>query len=151
MKRFLILGLVTLIGLPAFAQEADAVSEPDIMLDIRDASDVDLDDFLWRNRLIVVFANTDRDPAFQQQMELLAERPEALFLRDVVVVIDTNPAEPSEIRTSLRPRGFSFVFIDKDGVVKLRKPAPWDVREISRSIDKTELRQQELRDAREAG
>lgn len=151
MKRFLILGLVTLIGLPAFAQEADAVSEPDIMLDIRDASDVVLDDFLWRNRLIVVFANTDRDPAFQQQMELLAERPEALFLRDVVVIIDTNPAEPSEIRTELRPRGFSFVFIDKDGVVKLRKPAPWDVREISRSIDKTELRQQELRDAREAG
>lgn len=151
MKRFLMVGLFALMGLPAYAQEAETVTEPGIMLDIRDAADVSLADFLWLNRLIVVFADTDRDPAFQRQMELLSERPEALFERDVVVVIDTNPGEPTEIRTKLRPRGFSFVFIDKDGVVKLRKPAPWDVREISRSIDKTDLRQQELRDAREAG
>ena len=151
MKRFLIVGLFALMGLPVFAQEADAVAEPGVMLEIRDAKDIALADFMWLNRLIVVFADTDRDPAFQRQMELLSERPAALLERDVVVVIDTNPDEPSQIRTKLRPRGFSFVFIDKDGVVKLRKPAPWDVREISRSIDKTDLRQQELRDAREAG
>ncbi|MGB5560071.1 MAG: DUF4174 domain-containing protein [Paracoccaceae bacterium] len=151
MKRFLILGLVALLGLPAIAQDADAVPEPGVMLDIRDAADVVLADFMWLNRLIVVFADTDRDPAFQRQMELLSQRPEALFERDVVVIVDTNPAEPSEIRTKLRPRGFSFVFIDKDGIVKLRKPAPWDVREISRSIDKTDLRIDELRDQREAG
>ena len=151
MKRFLIVGLCVLLGMPAVAQEAEEVAEPGIMLEIRDAADVALSDFLWLSRLIVVFADTDRDPAFQRQMELLSMRPEALLERDVVVIIDTNPSEPSEVRTKLRPRGFSFVFIDKDGVVKLRKPAPWDVREISRSIDKTELRQQELRDAREAG
>ncbi len=151
MKRFLIVGLIALTGIPALAQEADAVAESGVMLEIRNAADVSLLDFIWLNRLIVVFADTDRDPAFQRQMELLAERPGPLLERDVVVVTDTNPADASEIRQKLRPRGFSFVFIDKDGVVKLRKPAPWDVREISRSIDKTDLRQQELRDAREAG
>ncbi len=91
MKRFLILGLFALLGLPAIGQEADAVPEPVVMLEIRDATDVALADFLWLNRLIVVFADTDRDPAFQRQMELLSERPAALFERDVVVVIDTNP------------------------------------------------------------
>ena len=40
--------------------------------------------------------------------------------------------------------------IGKDGGVKLRKPFPWDVRELSRSIDKMPLRQQEIRDAVQA-
>ncbi len=41
-----------------------------------------------------------------------------------------------------------MVIVDKDSRVLLRKPSPWDVREITRAIDKTPLRQQELRDAR---
>ena len=56
----------------------------------------------------------------------------------------------SDVRTALRPRAFGMVLIDKDGVIKLRKPSPWDVREIARSIDKTALRQQEVRDVRAA-
>ncbi|MCE8468096.1 DUF4174 domain-containing protein, partial [Rhodovulum sulfidophilum] len=32
--------------------------------------------------------------------------------------------------------------------IKFRKPMPWNVREISRSIDKIPLRQQEVRDRR---
>ena len=36
--------------------------------------------------------------------------------------------------------------IDKDGVVKLRKPSPWSTREIARTIDKTPLRRDEVRD-----
>lgn len=54
------------------------------------------------------------------------------------------------MRQRLRPRGFMLVLIGKDGGVKLRKPVPWDVREISRSIDKFPLRQQEIRDRRAA-
>ncbi len=151
MKRFLVLGMIALIGIPAGAQDAEAVATPAPMLDIRAAADVSLDDFLWQNRLLVVFAETDRDPAFQRQMELLTERPDVLLERSVVVIIDTDPSALSDIRKQLRPRGFSLVFIDMDGVVKLRKPAPWAVREISRSIDKTEIRKKELRDKREAG
>ncbi len=42
-----------------------------------------LDEFQWQNRLVVVFADTPRDPAFIRQIELLADRPEALAERDV--------------------------------------------------------------------
>ena len=49
-------------------------------------------------------------------------------------------------RRKFRPRGFMLTLIGKDGEVELRKPFPWDVREISRSIDKMPLRQQEIRD-----
>jgi hypothetical protein len=46
----------------------------------------------------------------------------------------------------LRPRGFMLALVSKDGSVFQRKPAPWDVREISRAIDKLPQRQQEIRD-----
>jgi hypothetical protein len=42
-----------------------------------------------------------------------------------------------------------LILIGKDGQVYLRKPLPWNVREISRSIDKLPQRQQEVRDRRE--
>ena len=64
----------------------------------------------------------------------------------MVVITDTDPDAKSALRTKLRPRGFMLVLIGKDGGVKLRKPAPWDVRELTRVIDKTPERQQEVRD-----
>ena len=81
-------------------------------------------------------------------MGLLEDRIETLEARDVVIITDTDPSAPSELRLDLRPRGFMMVLIGKDGGVKLRKPFPWDVRELSRAIDKMPLRQQELRDSR---
>lgn len=146
MKQFLTLVLAGFISLSASAQDITLDSE---QLDVRNAEDVLLSDFLWLNRLLVVFADSERDPMFRTQMELLDLHAGDLIDRDVVVITDTNPVTPSDIRTQLRPRGFGFVLIDKDGEIKLRKPSPWDVREISRSIDKTDLRQQELRDERE--
>lgn len=111
-----------------------------------DGSEVDLADFLWTHRPVVVFADTPADPAFQRQMDLLRERPEALAERDVVVIVDTDPAARSPVRTALRPRGFMLAIVGKDGRVEQRKPSPWDVREISRAIDRTPLRRQEIRE-----
>lgn len=107
-----------------------------------------LDDFHWTARPLIVFADSENDPQFIQQMDFIAEDWIELAERDVVVVVDTDPAARSDIRQELRPRGFMLVLIGKDGFKYLRKPLPWDVREISRSIDKMPLRQQELKDAR---
>ncbi len=107
-----------------------------------------LEDFHWTARPLIVFADSPNDPRFVQQMEYIARDWERLAERDVIVVIDTDPAARSAIREELRPRGFMLVLIGKDGLKYLRKPLPWDVREISRSIDKMPLRQQELKDMR---
>ena len=113
------------------------------------AEGADLASFLWKNRLIVVFADSNADPRFVEQVELLAERSSELAERDVIIVLDTNPAAKSALREKFRPRGFMLMLIGKDGQVYLRKPLPWNVREISRSIDKLPQRQQEVRDRRE--
>ncbi|WP_111405884.1 MULTISPECIES: DUF4174 domain-containing protein [Meridianimarinicoccus] len=95
-----------------------------------------IDQFRFTAIPLVVFADTPEDPRFTRQLELLAARKQALFDRDVVIIADTDPANPSPVRRQLRPRGFSVVLIDKNGRVNLRKPVPWDVRELTRTIDK---------------
>ena len=85
---------------------------------------------------LIIFADTPNDPRFIQQMALLEARKQFLFERDVVVITDTDPAALSQLRRDLRPRGFSVVLVDKNGRVNLRKPEPWDVRELTRTIDR---------------
>lgn len=106
---------------------------------------LDLSQFRWKNRLLVIFSDSPGDPRFVEQMGLIEDRVEDLVERDVIVLIDTDPNADSELREKYRPRGFMFVLIGKDGNVYLRKPLPWNVREISRSIDKMPLRRQEMR------
>ena len=108
--------------------------------------EVNLSQFKWKKRPVVVFADSDLDPAFIDQMTLLRNRPEELIARDVVVITDTSPEPLSELRRKLRPRGFMLVIINKEGTVNVRKPFPWDVREITRTIDKMPMRKREIRD-----
>lgn len=117
---------------------------------IETGEDTDLSEFVWKKRPIVVFADSSDDPAFIDQMDMLNARPQALIERDVVVLVDTDPSVLSPLRKKLRPRGFMVVILGKEGSVQLRKPFPWDVREISRSIDKLPIRQREIRDAKAA-
>lgn len=133
-----IAGLIAASGVAAANDDNGADLTP------LDGVEINLNDFLWVARPIVVFADTPADPRFIEQMELLAARPEELAARDVVIITDTDPSARSELRRELRPRGFMLVVIGKDGN-RLRKPAPWDVREITRSIDKMPLRQEEIR------
>lgn len=128
---------------------AVAAAEPETLFLPTDAAQP-LSAYQWTHRPLVVFADNPADPRFIEQLALLRAGEDDLRDRDVIVLTDTAPGEPSELRDALRPRGFALVLIGKDGGVKLRKPRPWDVRELSRVIDKIPTRQQELRVRREA-
>lgn len=146
MKPILPLVLACFFANSTAAQTAEA--EPDTELFVT-MDEVDLNQFKWKNRPIVVFSDSESNPAFVEQMQLLRQRPEELIERDVVVIVDTDADVLSDLRRKLRPRGFMLVIIGKDGGVKLRKPFPWDVREISRSIDKMPMRQREIREEKD--
>ena len=144
-SRFAVLLLGCLALWPGVAAPAGDAA-PAAVLAVLPADALDPGQYLWKNRLVVVFADTDADPAFAEQMRFMADDPGALSERNVLVVTDTAPAPPSPLRAKLRPHGFSLVWIDKDGAVKLRKASPWTVREITHAIDKTPLRLQEVQD-----
>lgn len=148
MKFTLAVVLASLIPFGAWATDAAAPQEFDI---IRDGENADLSEFLWIKRPVIVFADTPADPRYAEQIEYLTERLDDLRERDVVVLTDTDPSQTSALREKLRPRGFMLVLIGKDGTVYLRKPFPWSVRELSRSIDKMPMRQREIRERRGEG
>lgn len=125
---------------PVAAQAADP-DAPEVFFDAEGSPA----DWRWKARLVVVFANTPQDPAFVEQISALERGTDALIDRDAVVIVDPDPEAESGWRRALRPEGFSLVLIDKDGTVMLRKPVPWDMREISRAIDRFPQRRQELR------
>ena len=146
MKRLISLVFAGLIASTAIAQGADTPMEDPLFLPTDMA---DLSAFQWKKRPVLVFANSENDPAYVAQMEYLRDREEELRLRDVIVLTDTDPTARSALRLRMRPRGFMLVLVDKEGQIELRKPFPWDVREITRSIDKMPLRQREIREAKE--
>lgn len=156
MNRRFALGLalalpVLPLAAPLAAQEADAPEVPGVVerwradpTTVFDAAEVDLSELQYIARPIVVLANSPHDPMVAEQIGFLLERVEELVVRDVIIVLDTDPAANTSVRQTLRPRAFQLVLMDKDGRVHLRKPFPWEVREITRTIDKMPLRLQEL-------
>lgn len=137
-------------GFLAIALAAESQSaEPDTQTLVQSGETADLSSFLWHKRPVIVFADSPEDPRFQEQMDRLTSETAALLDRDVVVLTDTDPAARSALRKKLRPRGFMLVLLGKDGGVKLRKPHPWSVREISRSIDKFPDRLREVEERRQ--
>lgn len=162
MKSFLTLAIIALLPSAVWATDtlaqapddplAEAVIEETAAgLQIVDAAGVVPEDLLWEKRLLVIFANTPNDPEYRQQLALLESRADDLHERDVIVVLDADPAAMSALRTRLRPRAFMLAIIGKDGEIKQRKPSPWDAREIVQAIDKFPLRRQEMLNRRPSG
>ena len=146
--RILMILLLAILHGPAVSDDGAASDEGSLtIIDAasEDHADIRLEQFKWMARPFVVLAESPSDPRFAEQMSLLQKDPEPLAERDVIVFIDADPEADSAMRKKLRPRGFMLVLIGKDGGVKLRKPFPWSVREISRAIDKLPIRQQEMR------
>ena len=140
-----ILSFLALATLPFGASAQDISFKPIPAAEVVEA------DLLYLKRPLVVFADSPNNPDFLRQMELLAKDPAALEERDVIVITDTTPDPPSDLRKKLRPRGFSLVILDKDLQPEIRKPLPWDVREITRAIDKFPSRRIEVLERNPAG
>lgn len=130
-----------LLPLWAIAQET---APPSAAFAPVSGADVVWADLLYVKRPVVVFADSPNDPNFIRQMQLISRNAGDLADRDVIVITDTDPAARTEIRQKLRPRGFSLVLLDKDLKPVIRKPLPWEVREITHAIDKFPLRRQEI-------
>lgn len=147
MKRTLTIVIAALFATAGLAQE---ITNPELETVFGSSTETDLKQFVWKKRPVVVFADSDADPRFEEQLDLLMAGLPDLAERDVVVLVDTDPDARSDLRLKLRPRGFMLVIIGKDGGIKLRKPLPWDVREIGRTIDKMPMRKRELREQKQA-
>ncbi|MCL1627440.1 DUF4174 domain-containing protein [Roseibaca sp. V10] len=116
-----------------------------------DAREIDVREYVWNHRLIVVMADTPDNPQFGRQLEEIRDRADEFVIRDVVVIFDAHPDDVSPLRQVLRPNGFMTAIIDKDGEVKARRPAVRSGRELMAVIDKFPLRRQEILERNPSG
>jgi hypothetical protein len=166
MKPFFTLVFATLLPVTLMATDAPApdaamsetnvqTASPEAMpeegLLFLDAREIDVRDFIWNHRIVVVMADTPDDPQFSRQIDALRERADEFLARDVVVIFDGHPADASPLRQVLRPRGFMTAIIDKDGEVKARRPAVRTGRELMAVIDRFPTRRQEILERLPAG
>ena len=119
------------------------------------------EEYLWQNRLVLVFAPRADDGRLLRQRAILAEAADGLSDRDIVnwelvyldsVTVDghqkahlsTNPFY-DEYNVGLKD--FVFILIGKDGEVKLRKEEPVSAEELFATIDAMPMRQREMQEA----
>jgi hypothetical protein len=145
LTKTMMLVLVVIIALSIFWNE--------------DTWSMDLSQFKWKNRLLLIFAPKNNDPFFSAlQNEISAQKSEVL-VRDLVVfkIFETGPsfmdttqidhttAESIRKQFDVPPGRFTVILVGKDGGVKLMRNAMVKLKDIFALIDAMPMRQEEMR------
>jgi hypothetical protein len=126
----------------------------------RSASDtIDLGDYQWKNRILLVFAESDERPEYNDFMDAWLQAQEGVEDRDLLVfqvLIEgrskgprgpLTPKQGDDLRKRFATAGepFGVVLIGKDGGVKLRSSSA-GVEQVFRLIDTMPMRRAEMRE-----
>jgi hypothetical protein len=132
---------------------------PVVGLTWQPARSADLSPYLWRQRLMLIFAPGPSDPAFRGLGQDLADHVAEVRDRDLLVghILETGaarlgerrlgPQDAAELRRRYRAaRGrFTVVLIGKDGGEKMRQQDNASLQALFDRIDGMPMRQQEMR------
>ena len=120
---------------------------------------MDLTQFQWKNRLLLIFAPDDNDSLFKKlQSEIIAQEAEVED-RDLVVfevlergpsrmnraLLDQSKVESIRRHFSLPQRSFRVILNGKDGGIKLKRDDQIDLETIFELIDSMPMRKDEIR------
>ncbi len=123
---------------------------------------IDLEEYKWKNRLLVVFSPSEDYARYRDLRKQLQDQKSAIVDRDLLVfhvfedgeswfgdsLIDKQSVAQLRSRFSAKPGEFTVVLIGKDGGEKLRRGTEVDIAEIFSLIDSMPMRQREMRERR---
>ncbi len=121
--------------------------------------DVNLEDYRWKNRIVLIFATGPDSDSYLQQIEKMNSDKDGLQERDVLVfslfqqgtsylndkAISQESAERIIARYNSGQKEFRFILIGKDGGVKLDKEMIVSTGDLFGNIDSMPMRRQEMR------
>ena len=113
----------------------------------------------WQHRLVLIFAPSERSPAYQQQMKAWESYQTGWQERDLklveVLAVGTSRVDGQLMTATSAARlrqqfgidsdAFAVILIGKDGTEKQRERAPVEPTALFRTIDAMPMRQQERR------
>jgi hypothetical protein len=120
---------------------------------------IELGDYQWENRLVLIFAPTAQEPAYIEQAAAFADRDAAIVDRHLLIgqfPVDSTGLFAGQTvsvagNAALREQfgvgagDFAVLLIGKDGGVKLRSDVPLTADRIFATIDSMPMRQREMR------
>lgn len=121
---------------------------------------LELEEYQWENRLLLIFAPSTDMADYQQQLQELEgdeagleDRDLKVFhlLREDAAFVDDEKIAQSQVkemvgRFKVNPRAFTVILIGKDGTEKLRQNVPLSTEELFSVIDAMPMRQREMQD-----
>ncbi len=141
------------------AQRLNSLSTPNSPQSLTMVS-FSLSNYQWKNRLLLVFAPSEQDSAYQAQKQLLKGHQSQLDERDLRLAevfangkshlddqaIDAASVAQLRNRFQVSKDEFCIILIGKDGYEKRRNHAPVEPARIFTQIDQMPMRQQEMRE-----
>ncbi len=118
------------------------------------------------NRILLIFAPSDQDPRYTQQLTLLAPHSADMKQRDLLLLpvlahprpaptaqavdsalrpLPDNEATRARHRFHVAPTEFAAILVGKDGGEKFRSDTPVSIEHLSQLIDAMPMRQEEMR------
>jgi len=120
--------------------------------------ELNLSDYKWENRIILLFSDNE-NPEYRQQVDKLLDDKPGLFDRDILIfhidkkssikeLLHSNEFDPdSNLRSQFNvpESDFCVLLIGKDGGVKYRDHSPLASEKLYAIIDAMPMRQAEMR------
>lgn len=121
--------------------------------------EVSLDEYKWKNRLVVLFARDAEQDHYQLQLEKFESYESGIKDRDLLFIsileegcskiegraISDKSADTIQKRLNPRNKSFRVVLIGKDGTVKLQREQILNPDELFRIIDQMPMRRREMK------
>jgi hypothetical protein len=121
--------------------------------------EVDMRDYLWENRPVLVFGPAENDVRYRRQMQEFVGQDAELQDRDIVLFalpwdgprsidgqsLTASASDPLWQQFEVATDSFAVILVGKDGGVKLRSEEPVAVARIFDVIDAMPMRQAEMR------
>lgn len=113
---------------------------------IHTAHALDLSQYRWKHRILIIFAPEASHEAYRVFDESLTRRSEDVLDRNLIVFRVFEDGEGQDLRRRFRPKpgGFTLILIGKDGGVKLRGEHGADLQDIFDLIDSMPMRKAEM-------
>jgi len=111
------------------------------------AAALDLHQYQWKNRLLLIFAPTETDATYQQQRQLLDASAAEVKERDLIVLPVVEAAANQDLRTqfNIANGAFAVILIGKDGGEKARFERVISAAQLFAIIDAMPMRQSEMK------
>lgn len=150
------LGIASAIAFPFLARTAIA-QRPNSPASM--TMPFNLHNYQWKNRLLLVFAPSEQNSAYQTQKQLILGHQSQLDDRNLLLVevfangrshvnnqaLDHASVAQLRDRFGVSKDEFCLILVGKDGDEKRRDRSPVELAKIFKQVDRMPMRQQEMR------